>query len=345
MSQEEGAPASGKELLDLTRRFAEESPVRSWWCVGSTLAALGAALALAGLAPWWPLRLAASFLGALLFVRAFILYHDHMHRALLRRSRLAISLFNTLGLILLTPPRYWRFSHNFHHGNVGKPLKPSTSTSLLLTSDLGSFPLMSTEKWKSASFGSRLKYRLARHPLTLLFAYLTVFLLGLTLLPLLRTPRRYWDGALSVLIHGALVAGLWILTGFSVLFFSFLLPYAIAAAIGAYLFFAQHNYEGMVVLKPDEWNFYRGATESSSYMKLSPVLHWFTGNIGYHHVHHLNPAIPFYRLPEALEAIPELQRAKSISLRPLSILACLRLNLWDPEQRRLVSFGEARKAA
>lgn len=338
-------PAIGKRLLEVTRPFAVEDPLRSWWSVISTIAVLSATLAAAALAPWWPIRLAASLVGGLLLVRSFILYHDFMHGALLRRSRLARPFFTGIGLVLLSPARYWRHSHNFHHGNVGKPLVPGAQESLLLTSDLGSFPLMTTDSWRKASAWQHLRYRLMRHPATLLLAYVTVFLVGLTLLPFVRQPRRYWDGAISVLAHGAVVAALWVLAGFQVLLFAFLLPFAVAAAMGAYLFYAQHNYDEMRVLKPEEWTYYRGALESSSYMRLGRLMDWFTGNIGYHHVHHMNPLIPFYRLPEAMRAVPELQRAGRTSLRLRDIAACLRLNLWDPGRGRLVTFGEARQAA
>lgn len=336
---------TGRELLAATRPFSEESPWRSWWCVCSTLVVTAATLAIAAVAPWWPLRLIASLMGGLLLVRSFILYHDFMHRALLRRSRVAKPLFALVGLLMLTPPRYWRYSHNHHHGNVGKPLGPDADDELLVTSDVGSFPLMTTETWSTISFWQRMRYRVHRHPLTLLGAYVTVFLYGLTLLPVLRSPRQYWDGALSLLSHGALLTGLWVLGGFWVLVFAFLLPYTIATALGAYLFYAQHNYEDMSVLTPDEWTYYRGAIESSSYMKLGRMFDWFTGNIGYHHVHHMNPLIPFYRLPEAIAAVPELQEAGTTSLRPHDIFACLRLNLWDVDRRRLVSYREARHAA
>lgn len=339
---ESKTPRAGKLLLDGTRPFAVESTFRSWWCLASTAVALGVALVIAGLAPWWPMRLVASVIGGLLLVRGFILYHDFMHGAFLRNSRLARVILTIFGWMMLTPSRYWRYSHNFHHANVGKPLHPDAGPSLLVTSDIGSFPLMTTAAWKEASAWQRLRYRISRHPLTLLCAYFTVFLFSICLLPLLRSPRRYWDGALSLLTHGAIVAGLWLLAGLPTLFFAFLLPFTIASAAGAYLFFAQHNYEGMLVLTPEEWTYYRGATESSSYMRLDPILHWFTGNIGYHHVHHLNPLIPFYRLPEAMAAIPELQQPQMTSLRPRDILGCLRLNIWDPQKRRLVSYREAR---
>lgn len=339
-------PRTGKELLDATRPFAIESAWESWWSVCSTLAILVSALVVAAIAPWWPLRLAASLLGGLVFLRTFILYHDFMHHSLLRRSRAARPLFFALGLLMLSPPRYWRHSHNFHHGHVGKPLEiEGEPDEMLLTSDVGSFPLMTTEKWRTTTFWQRLQYRVTRHPLTLLAAYVTVFLYSLTILPLVRNPRRYWDGALAVLTHGALVTVIWIFAGFPTLFFAFLLPFTIAAAIGAYLFYAQHNYEGMHVLDPNEWTFYRGATESSSYMRLNAIMDWFTGNIGYHHIHHINSLIPFYRLREVMFAIPELQDAKMTSLRPSEIRSCLRLNLWDAEKECLVSYRAARPAA
>ena len=118
-------------------------------------------------------------------------------------------------------------------------------------------------------------------------------------------------------------------------------PFALAAAMGAYLFFAQHNFVGMRIVPIEQWTHYRGALESSSYMKLGPIMQWVTGNIGYHHIHHLNALIPFYRLPEAMAAIPELQTPAVTSLRPRDMIACLRLNLWDLNKAQLVAYGEA----
>ncbi len=341
LNQETGSSQHGKKLLDATRPFAEESRIKSWWCVGSTLILLGAVLALIAVIPWWPLRLGASVLGGLLFVRAFILFHDFMHGSLLRGSRLAKAVFYLYGLLVLAPPRYWRYSHNFHHAHVGKPVNPGTGTIPLMTSDVGSFPLMTTAMWQEASAWQRLRYRVNRHPLTLLCAYVTVFFFSICLIPLVQDPRKYWEGGLSLIVHGGLIVAIWVFAGFPVLFFAFLLPFTIAAALGAYLFYAQHNYKGMHIVAAEEWTYYRGSTESSSYMKLGPIMKWFTGNIGYHHIHHLNPHIPFYRLPEAMAAIPELQNPDVTSLHPRDILACLRLNLWHVERQRLVSYSEA----
>ncbi|MGI9012919.1 MAG: fatty acid desaturase family protein [Phycisphaerales bacterium] len=336
------SPRVGKELMNATRQFSVEVPWRSWWSVTSTLIILTCTLGIAAIAPWWPLRLAASVLGGLVLVRSFILYHDYMHRSLLRDSRLAKPIFHLLGYLLLTPPRYWRHTHNYHHGNTGKPLNPDDENELLYTSDVGSFPLMTTERWRAASRAERLQYRIYRHPITMLLAYITVFFFSATLLPFLKDPRKHWDGALAIVLHGAVIFCIWFFAGFDVLFFAFLLPFAISAATGSYLFFAQHNYEGMHILEPEEWTYYRGALESSSFLRLNRLMNWFTGNIGYHHIHHLNPLIPFYRLPEAMAAIPELRHPVTTSLKPRDIYGCLRLNLWDREKDELVTYRAGR---
>ena len=162
------APQDGKKLLDATRPFAEESRIKSWWYLGSTLVVLVAVLVLAAVLPWWPLRLAASIAGGLVLVRTFIIYHDYMHGSLLQGSRLARVVLYSIGLLMLTPPRHWRFAHNFHHAHVGKVIVAKEDAFPILTSDIGSFPLMSTESWQRATTWQRLRYRIIRHPLTIL---------------------------------------------------------------------------------------------------------------------------------------------------------------------------------
>jgi acyl-lipid omega-6 desaturase (Delta-12 desaturase) len=334
-----------RDLLEATRVYAVESRLKSWWCVGSTFLALGTLLVVAALPLWWPLRVGAALAGGLLFVRAFILFHDFQHGALLRGSKCAQALFYAYGLIALTPARHWRRSHNFHHANVGKPIPSEAGLFSLLTSDIGSFSLMTTDMWRRASTWQRLRYRVIRHPLTIVFAYITIFLVSLCLAPLLQNPRKNWDNALSIIAHASLVAALWVFAGLPALLFGLVVPFAIAAALGAYLFFAQHNFKGMRIVPTEEWTHYRGALESSSYMRLGPIMSWFTGNIGYHHVHHLNALIPFYRLPEAMAALPGLQQPIVTSLRLRDVLACLRLNLWDEQKQQLVSYQEVASQA
>jgi len=145
-----------------------------------------------------------------------------------------------------------------------------------------------------------------------------------------------------LLAHGALISLLWLVGGFDLAFFSVLLPMTIASALGSYLFFAQHSFKRMQIISPESWTFYRAALESSSYMRLNKLMQWFTGNIGFHHIHHLNVRIPFYRLPEAMAAIPELQSPITTSLAPRDIVECFKACLWDEERQRMVSYREAR---
>lgn len=328
-------PRSGRQLFAATKAFAVESVTRSWWLVGSTFVLLTLALVGAALAPAWPLRLFFSVVAALLMVRAFITYHDYMHNAILPRSRLAWLLFRAYAVIALTPPRAWKDSHNYHHGHVGK----------IAGASVGAFPIMTTDMWHEASRASRAAYRVERHPLTVLAGYVTIFFFSITLLPLLRNPARHWDSLLILFGHVSLVALLWIFGGFETAFFVLLLPMTIASIIGSYMFFAQHSFEDMHILPQEEWSYYRAAVESSSYMKLNPIMRWFTGNIGYHHIHHLNVRIPFYRLPEAMKAIPELQSPVTTTLSFRDIRACFRCCLWDPGLQRMVSYREAAEAA
>lgn len=322
----------GREILLASREFAERSRRESWWHVISTLAILIASLTAAALAPWWPLRLFFGIVGGFVFARAFILYHDFMHGSILKGSIPAQLLLYGLGLVMLVPPRSWRTSHNYHHANVAKLNKPA----------IGSYPIMTVAAFQTASWRTRFGYRFSRHPLTILGAYVTIFALTITIVPLVRTPRKNWDSALALLVHGGLITGLWLVGGPAMAFFALVLPFTIAAAVGAYLFYAQHTFPGIKFLSEKDWTYYRAALESSSYLKMSPGLAWFFGNIGYHHVHHLNPGIPFYRLPQAMAAIPELQHPSITTLRPRDILACLRLSLWDEEAGRMVSYREAK---
>ncbi|MGD8583439.1 MAG: fatty acid desaturase, partial [Gammaproteobacteria bacterium] len=153
------------------------------------------------------------------------------------------------------------------------------------------------------------------------------------------------DAALVLLGHVGLIVLLWVYGGFDVVFFAILLPMTIASALGSYLFFAQHSFKRMHVISADAWTYYRAALESSSYMRLNRLMQWFTGNIGYHHIHHLNIRIPFYRLPEAMAAIPELQSPVTTTLAPRDIIECFRASLWDEESQRMMSYREAGELA
>jgi omega-6 fatty acid desaturase (delta-12 desaturase) len=317
-----------KALIDASRPFAHDDPSRTWMHIAATLAVLTASTAAALALPWWPARLAAAIVSGLTIVRMFIIYHDFMHGAVLRKSWPARAVLYTYAMLAMTPPRVWRETHNYHHAHTAK----------IIGSHVGSYAMVTPQIWAKMSKRDRLRYKITRHPLTIALGYFTIFMYGMCVSPLLRSPKKNWDSAVSLLVNWTLTGLLIGFFGFDVFFFGYGLPLAIATAVGAYLFYAQHNFPEVHVQPRESWSYTRAALESSSYMKMGPVMSWFTGNIGFHHVHHLNAQIPFYRLPEAMAAIPELQDPPTTTLSPRDVLACFRLKLWDPEQKKMIGY-------
>jgi omega-6 fatty acid desaturase (delta-12 desaturase) len=318
---------TAKELLIASKEFASEYRWLSWWHLWSTLAALAGTIAVAASDLPWGLRGISSVLAGLVGVRLFIIYHDYQHGAILRDSRVAGAVMNLSGLLMLNPPSVWNRSHDHHHKNNSKTFG----------ANIGSYPIMTEEAYAKASTMERFAYAAARHPVTMALGYLTVFSFGMCLRPFLQNPKRHFDGLVSFLLHFGVLIYVWTL-GLDVLVFGMIIPSLVAASMGAYLFYAQHNYPSANLRPRAEWSHVEAALHSSSYIAMSSVMHWFTGNIGYHHVHHLNARIPFYRLPEAMAALEELQSPGTTSLRPSDILACLRLKVWSPDAGKFVSF-------
>jgi omega-6 fatty acid desaturase (delta-12 desaturase) len=316
------------ELANETKPFARELRHRSWLHLWSTLVILTGLLGTTCLEVHCLVRVCCSILAGLVLVRMFVIYHDHQHGTILRHSRLADLIMLTYGVCVLTPPSIWKRSHNHHHMNNGK----------ILLSRIGSYPLMTVADYARASRRERFRYFVARHPVTMLLGYFTVFLFGMCLRPFWAKPKEHWDGGLAIVLHLGLVVALVFLAP-RALVFACLLPIMLAAAVAAYLFYAQHNFPTFEIKPAGEWDYVFAGLRSSSYLSMGPVMGWFTGNIGYHHVHHLNARIPFYRLPEAMAAIEELRSPATTSLHPVEIYRCLRLKLWDPQKNRLVSFA------
>lgn len=325
---------TGKALIQATRPYAEDDRARSMFHVVTTFVILTGLIAVSAMAFPWPVRLATSIVAGMVTVRTFILYHDYLHHAILRKSRAADLIFKFFGLLVLVPSRVWKQTHNHHH----------THNARLHGSHIGSFEVMTTQAWHRASFGRKLSYRMSRSALTIALGYLTVFGFGMCVCSLLRSPRRNWDSAVALVLHVALVVTTTILFGPAMTLFTIIIPITVACAMGSYLFYVQHNFEGVKYLARDEWTYAEAALESSSYLKTNRVMEWFSGNIGYHHVHHLNPLVPFYRLPEAMDGIPELQDPMTATLTPRAIYRSFRLNLWDTAKGRMVAYSESKVA-
>jgi len=321
---------SGVELIRATKLYAKDSTARSWWCILSTGFLIIAAIALT-LAPV-PLysKLFGSVLAGLLILRFFVIYHDQQHHAILPRSKVAGVIMGVFGILSLSPSSIWRSSHNHHHHHNSK----------LRGSHIGSFPIMTKQQFEISSPGKRFGYLFVRHPLTILFGYVFMFLFGMCLKPFLNNPRKHYDCLLAIAVHLAISVALFIYGGWSALLLTQLIPHFITYAIGSYYFYAQHNFPDVEFYDRDGWTYEKAALESSSYMRMGPVMQWFSGNIGFHHIHHLNDHIPFYRLPEVMRAMPELTTPKVTSLRFSDIARCLRLKVWDVETQKMVGLGQ-----
>lgn len=320
-----------RQLLLDTREFAKEKRLTSWWVLLSGLA-LWAALTVVCCMDslGWPIRLVASVFSGLTLVRVFIVYHDYAHQTILKGSKVAQAIMTVYGMLSLNPPTIWTRSHNHHHKNNAK----------IFGAQIGSFPVMTTGAWERANSKQRLAYVVIRHPITIALGYVTIFMYGMTIRSLTQNPREHWDSALALVVHfGCLLTLTWF-GGYDALLFAMIIPFTIGSAAGAYLFYAQHNYPDMKIRDRADWDYVFAALHSSSYLPMNPVMQWFTGNIGFHHVHHLNHKIPFYRLPETMAYFPELQSPGKTTLWPWDVYRCCMLKLWDVKQDKLITFAE-----
>ncbi len=321
-----------EDRLQKTKRFASENRPLSWWYLFSALVfAICCAILILFIESLW-VRIPLSIIMGLLLVRLFILFHDFYHKAILEHSRIAQGIFWIYGLLTLTPASVWKETHNFHHAHNSAPG----------FSNIGSFHIMTLAEWQTASPRQRFLYRIERSPLTIVFGYFTVFLLGMCVQGFIRKPSKNWDALLSIIICLGIAIAAYYWGHFADYFYVWLLPSMIGAAVGSYLFYAQHNFPDMKIAARKDWSYLNAALHSTSFIKMPVILHWFTGNIGYHHIHHANHRIPFYRLPETMQAITEFQTPKTTSLHPAAIGACLRLLVWDTEQDKMLTLSDLR---
>ncbi len=328
-------PLQGTALMRATRPYATDDPKRSMWYLVSTSVIIVGLLTVAILdIPTWA-RVVTSVVAGLVIVRAFTIYHDHQHHAILRDSKAVNAFMKVFGVLVLAPSNVWRQTHNHHH----------THNARLHGSNIGSFEVMTVDSWSEAKFSKKLYYAISRSPLVIGLGYLTVFIGGFCISPLMRSYKRHWDSAIALVVHVGIIVGLTLGFGFAAAFYCVILPMTVASALGAYLFYIQHNFVGVKYHARDDWTYAEAALESSSFLKAGKLIGWFTGNIGYHHIHHLNPLVPFYRLPEAMAEVPELQNPPTTSLSLRDIVANFQLNLWDPVTDRMVRFRVARQRA
>lgn len=325
---------SGKELINASKEFTGEDRKRSWLELWLTiaLAAISFSSLLLSEIPL-AVRLSMSFLCSLFYVRMFVIYHDYQHNAILQRSPLASIVMKSIGIFLLAPQTIWKRSHDYHHNNNSK----------LTISGIGSYPTVSVSRYRSLSQRDKAVYLINRHPLTVILGYFTLFIYWLNLKSFVQSPGKHLDSLLALALHFAAGAIIYSTLGATTFFVSWFTPFFLAFGIGSYLFYCQHNFPGAKFRENHDWKYDQAALESTSFMVMNPVMQWFTGNIGFHHVHHLNSRIPFYRLPEVMEKMPELQGVRTTCWHPVAVFNCFQLKLWDPENERMITLSEYRK--
>jgi len=279
---------------------------------------------------WLTLLLAVPAAG--LLVRIFIIQHDCGHHSFFRSHRANDWLGSLCGLFTLTPYSLWRRSHSRHHASSGD----------LTNRGHGDVWTLTVDEYGGRSFLKRLQYRLYRNPLFL-------FVLGPSLLFIVRNrftygvPRNWRRERRSVHLTNlgilAVLVAAWSTIGVGTFLLIQLPILMLAASVGSWLFFVQHQYEHAYWEPNERWDFIRSAFEGSSYYRLPRVLQWFTGNIGFHHIHHLESRIPNYNLPTCYAEVPELRQAVTLGL--WDSLKCTRMKLWDEHRQRMVTFSEA----
>ncbi|MCF3945161.1 fatty acid desaturase [Acidiphilium sp. AL] len=277
--------------------------------------------------------LAAALLfpvGAVLLVRLFMFQHDCGHGSFFA-ARWANDLLGwVLGVLTLTPYTSWRGSHAIHHASAGNLDRRGIGDVTTLTLP----EYLALPKWR------RLAYRLYRHPLVM-FGIGPIWLFFICNRIPAGNPRRRWRDWLSIIgtdaALAAMLATLVLTLGPAAVLLGWLPVMLLAASIGVWLFYIQHQFEDAYWEPRSRWDFRAAALQGASFYDLPRVLHWMTGNIGFHHIHHLSSRIPNYRLRECHEANPAFQAAPRLTLR--ASLKCARLALWDAERRKLVPFG------
>lgn len=312
-------------------RYRKPDLSRASWQIATTalpFIALSAAMYFSlSVGYWLTLLLAVPLAGFAL--RFFVIQHDCGHGSFFPSKRANDITGRIISVLTITPYAYWRRLHALHHASSGN----------LDRRGFGDINTLTTDEYRALTPARRLTYRVYRHPAFLLAVGGPVHFLLLQRLPLtLRTPaREMWTSVMlhnlaMLAVYGTLLAHLgW--QNFLVMVVPVLVA---AAAMGVWLFYVQHQFETTSWDGNGQWTRNSGALNGSSYYVLPPVLAWFTGNIGLHHIHHLCSHIPNYRLQECLDAMPALKSINRLTIA--ESLRTARLALWDPAQRKLVGF-------
>jgi omega-6 fatty acid desaturase (delta-12 desaturase) len=313
----------------IVSRYEQPGLWKSLWQLVNTLIPYGALWYLMYLSldlSYW-LTGTLALLTAGFQMRVFIIFHDCGHGSFFKSKKANHILGFITGVLCFTPYYHWRWEHALHHASAGDLDRRGTGDVWTLT----------VQEYLEASRWKRFAYRLARNPL-ILFVLAPVFLfLVKQRFCAKRAGRRerasvYWTN-LAILAMGT---GMSFLFGFKTYLFLQLGVMSVAGVAGVWLFYVQHQFEGVYWERREEWDYYTAALKGSSFYKLPKILQWFSGNIGFHHIHHLSPRIPNYNLEKCHRAEPLFQTVKPVTL--FASFKALTFRLWDEQRCKLVGF-------
>jgi omega-6 fatty acid desaturase (delta-12 desaturase) len=260
-------------------------------------------------------------------VRLFILFHDCVHGSLFPKKGANTFVGTVLGLLVFTSFADWRFSHLRHHASYAN----------LDSRGYGDVWTLTRTEYENSSKGMRLAYRIYRHPAVLIGLGALIAFVFRYRLPAKKVTRVERSGVLFTNLALALIIVIFCQTIGWRTYLSIQLPLIwMAGTAGIFLFYVQHQFDGVYWARREEWDAMKAAMVGTSFYNLPPVLRWFSGSIGYHHVHHLGPRIPNYRLKQCCDAIPALRDKPPLTIR--QSLAALRLHIWDENSRQLTPF-------
>jgi omega-6 fatty acid desaturase (delta-12 desaturase) len=332
---EAALPGDARDWVQILAQYRDPDPLRSTAELAVTLGGVLGLWALAWLAlPASPLlAVTLALLNAGFLLRLFAIQHDCGHASFLPSRGLSDMVGRVLGVLTLTPYAVWRRSHSIHHASAGNLDKRGIGDVLTLT----------VAEYRARGPLGRLGYRLYRHPLVLFGLGPSYLFLLQNRVPLgMMNQPRYWLSAMStnLAILAALGLVLWA-GGWQALVLVWLPTTVLAATLGVWLFYVQHQFEETHWRQGEDWQLHDAALRGSSHYVLPAPLRWMTANLGIHHVHHLYSRIPFYRLPEVLADHPALARAQRMTIR--ESLSTAGLQLWDEGAQKLISFRSLRR--
>lgn len=338
MSQSPAGPVrrfEASEWRKIIARYTGPDALRSLRQVVVTLGLLIGGLVLGywlmGRAPWATALLILPLAG--LLIRTFVIMHDCAHGSFLPWPKVNDAVGFITGVLTFTPFAQWRREHAMHHASAGD----------LDHRGYGDITTLTVEEYEALSRFGRFKYRLYRHP----FVLFGIGPLHMMILQRFRMNgpatggKQQWNIWLTNVSLVALAAIFILTVGWKAVFLLYVPAYYFAAAGGIWLFYVQHQFEEAYWERGQQWDYATAAITGSSHLRMPAVLNWFTGHIGLHHVHHLGPKIPNYRLKRAHEENPIFAEAPVLTLR--TAWRTLRLTLWDEANKRMIGFREYRQ--